>query len=566
MNIWEEIKSKLDIVDVIGEYVPVQPSGTNYRASSPFKKEKTPSLMISQQKQIWHDFSSGKGGDIFGFVMQMENITRAEALRKLASKAGVQLNTKEYVDKRSDEEKTLHEAGANALEWTADLYHTVLKKILKVRTHPVTQYCLERRLTPALIDQFKLGYAPKDNFLLKLLQNNNKDTALFEKIELLVTRNDKLKDKFADRLMIPIRNTEGKTVGFTGRVLPYDTTDRPKYLNSSQSEWFDKSRLWFGLDLARKNILIEKKVIVVEGNMDVIAAFGTGFNYTIASQGTSFTSTQLTLLARFSKTVLLAFDNDSAGILAAQKLFMTATPMGIVVEQIVIPTEYKDLDEYLGVHGDKTEIETEYYLDRWIGLNATRLTSSDSGEQKQAIQDICELMSAVDEITLEQYLKKTHSVTGISTATLSKLVKHKQTANAKNSQVTQLYQNKMADQGVQQSSLTTLKEDLLITWQKIAAIVLSDASLIATPTIESIFLVLKELDIFAELNLEDYLREHSEELRFIAEESSLNIDAAALKPLLQNLEKLIDSSMASLIADPDNLERYYKFKQLAQNS
>lgn len=565
MNIWEEIKSKLDIVDVISEYIPVSPSGTNYRASSPFKKEKTPSLMISQQKQIWHDFSSGRGGDIFGFIMQIENCTRSEALKKLATKAGVQLNIREQQDTRTEEEKTIQSSGFQALEWTAELYHTVLKKILRDREHPVTQYCITRKLTPELIDLFKIGYAPDNNFLLKLLQKNNRDTALFEKIELLVTRSRGLKDKFVDRIMIPIRSTEGKVVGFTGRVLPHDTSkDRPKYLNSSQSEWFDKSRIWFGLDTARRSVLLEKKVIVVEGNMDVIAAFGSGLTYTVASQGTSFTQNQLKILSRFTKNILLAFDNDTAGIAAAEKFYLTATPMGFNVSQIQIPEQYKDLDEYLTTLGTNPTLPVEYFMDSWIARNSSRLTTSDSGEQKKAVQDACSLLAVVDDITFEQYTKKIHAITGISSSTLAKLVKNARDSAPKNQALSDLYSNKIAEAGIVQSSLSTLKEDLLITWQKILTEYGKDA-LVNDQLLEALFNILKEFEVFTELNLEDYKSIHKGEIEFIREQLVASGDIVSAHMLLKNIEKMIDSRMSSLVTDNDNLERYYKLKQLLQN-
>jgi DNA primase len=561
MNIWEEVKSKLDIVDIIGEYIPVLTAGNGYRASSPFKKEKTPSLMISQQKQIWHDFSTGKGGDIFGFVMELENITRAEALRKLASKAGVKLTAQAPQTQQTVEQKTLHEAGLSAIEWTVELYHKVLLSVLKNREHPVTQYCIERRLTPKLIEQFKIGLAPTQNFLLNLLLKNKKDTALFETLELIVNRNDTLKDKFVDRLMIPITNTEGKYVGFTGRVLPYDkNVDRPKYLNSAQSEWFDKSKVWFGLSLARKAILIEKKAIVVEGNMDVIAAFGGGFEYTVASQGTSFTTSQLSLLARFTKKIWLAFDNDSAGILAAQKLFMTATPLGFVIEQIVIPTEFKDLDEYLGSLKTDETLETQHFIERWIILNTPRLTSPDSSEQKQAIQDACTLISVTDDITTEQYLAKINAITGISINTLLKQTK----LSASKLPIMGESNTEMDIALPSKSPVAIIKENLLIIWQKIAATTSLVKENKFSTVISVLYFLIKELEVVSQETEAEYTAEHSDELAMIIEETKLVYQDQSIKSLLHSAEKQLDSGISTLFSEPELMEQYYQLKQLLQ--
>ncbi len=154
------------------------------------------------------------------------------------------------------------------------------------------------------------------------------------------------KDKFLERLMIPIRDLEGLTVGFTGRIL-IESPNRPKYLNSPDSEWFKKSSLWFGLDIAKKAIIKHKKALIVEGNMDVIAAHQLGLPFAVASQGTSFTTFQIQILQRLTKTIWLAFDNDLAGIIAADKFFVLASKMGLQVWQVIIPKNFKDLDEYL---------------------------------------------------------------------------------------------------------------------------------------------------------------------------------------------------------------------------
>ena len=165
------------------------------------------------------------------------------------------------------------------------------------------------------------------------------------------------KDKFLERLIIPIRDLDGQTVGFTGRILT-ENPNRPKYLNSPDSDWFKKSNLWFGLDIAKKSIIKHKKVIIVEGNMDVLTAHKHNFPFTVASQGTSFTQTQIQILARLTKVIWLAFDNDTAGKVAAEKFFIIASKFGLQVWQVVIPENFKDLDEYLQFLSQKDEGKT----------------------------------------------------------------------------------------------------------------------------------------------------------------------------------------------------------------
>ena len=197
------------------------------------------------------------------------------------------------------------------------------------------------------------------------------------------------KDKFLERLMIPIRDLDGATVGFTGRILQ-ESPNRPKYLNSSDSQWFQKGSLWFGLDLAKRSIIKNKKALIVEGNMDVLAAHEAGFSFAIASQGTSFTLTQIQILQRLTKTVWLAFDNDLAGQIAAEKFFIMATKMGLQVWQVIIPSIFKDLDEFLHFKMKKEEIfqkpeETSNLNSKWANF-ANKETDSELKETKNSLE------------------------------------------------------------------------------------------------------------------------------------------------------------------------------------
>ena len=197
------------------------------------------------------------------------------------------------------------------------------------------------------------------------------------------------KDKFLERLMIPIRDLDGATVGFTGRILQ-ESPNRPKYLNSSDSQWFQKGSLWFGLDLAKRSIIKNKKALIVEGNMDVLAAHEAGFSFAIASQGTSFTLTQIQILQRLTKTVWLAFDNDLAGQIAAEKFFIMATKMGLQVWQVIIPSIFKDLDEFLHFKMKKEEIfqkpeETSNLNSKWANF-VNKETESELKETKNSLE------------------------------------------------------------------------------------------------------------------------------------------------------------------------------------
>jgi DNA primase len=439
-NPFIEIKERLNVVDIISEYIPVIPSGSNFKAKCPFHNDKTPSLIISPEKNIWHCFGCGAGGDVFKFVMEYENISKKEALQKLAKKAGVELqkiDKKELTLEAKQEQKKLiskYELGLKYLLWTADLYHQILLKILQDRQHPVSIYCLNRGLKINLIQDFKLGYAPSGSFLLNIAKKHNLNLDLLFEIGVLkekksgqtesVDLEQKIyADKFSDRLTIPVFDQFNKVVGFTARVLPGDKLERPKYLNSPENQWFKKSQLWYGYSLNQKNIRQQKKAIIVEGNMDVIACSKKGINLALASQGTSFTNTQLQKLKPLTKTVWLAFDNDNAGQIASEKFFIQATQLGIEVEKIIIPEIYKDLDEYLDSFDDKqdfeiTQLQIKPFLDYWLTKHQKELTSQDLKTQKEAILNFLQLLQNLDEIETEHYLNKISNLTQKSIATL----------------------------------------------------------------------------------------------------------------------------------------------------
>ncbi len=419
MSIWNDIKNRLRVEDVISEYTEIFPAGAYYKCVCPFHNEKTPSLMISPDRDIWHCFGCGAGGDIFQFVQDFENLTPKESLEKLAKKANVELKkdnkpvTAEQQAKLSELEK-----GYQVLNWSAQVYHKILLKLIQDREHPVTKYCLERGMSQEIIEKFTIGYAPKGHLMTDLANKHSMNLNLLESVGVLKKPNPKqFKDKFIDRLIIPIQDTSNKIVGFTARILPGDSGERPKYLNSSASLWFNKSALWFGLNLAKRSIYKNKKVIIVEGNMDVVAAFAHNLDYTIASQGTAVTTDQLENLAKITSNVLLAFDNDTAGKIAGEKFFKNATQYGLTIDKVKIPDQFKDLDEY--VFSDQfSSIETVPYLEYILDTYKLELTGGDSHSKKKTVEHILTLISSVDEITAELYINSLSKQTDINKDTL----------------------------------------------------------------------------------------------------------------------------------------------------
>lgn len=430
MSPWEEIRNKLNIVEVVEEFLPVKQVGNTFKIVCPFHNDKNPSLVLSPEKNLWHCFGCGAGGDLFDFIAQYQNISKKESLQYLAKKAGVDLKKyqKTAVGKNQSQEISKIDLGYKYLEWVAKVYHKILIKILPDRSNNVTQYCLERNLNLETIEIFKLGFAPTGNFLYKLALKHSLNIKLLSDLGLLKTdqKEGTISDKFKNRLIIPISDSSGKVCGFTARVVSENDTLRPKYLNSDQSEWFSKSKIWFGLNLNQKFIRQKNQVIIVEGNLDVITARQYGFKNLVASQGTAFSQQQIKLLKRLTTNLVLAFDNDQAGLIASRKLFLEATPSGFEVSKAIIPQQYKDIDEFLRntspkptLKEKKVVIEIIPFIDSEIQDQLDKLKSPDIKVLSQSLDHLLRLLSVTDKLTQEHYLEKISQISGKSLSALN---------------------------------------------------------------------------------------------------------------------------------------------------
>jgi len=308
MSVVDEIKERLDIVDVISEYVPLKKAGRNYKALCPFHSEKTPSFFVFPDTQTWHCFGAcSTGGDVFSFVMRYEHITFGEALRLLAKRAGVSLGPKTEAqiaeEKRKERLQSINAAAA------AYFHHLLLSS---PKGEEARAYLVKRGISQETIEGFQLGYSLDSwEALKKHLTGKGYRLADIHDAGLIVKREDGgYYDRFRGRLMIPIRDERGKTVGFGARALDDSI---PKYLNSPQTPLFDKSSLLYGLDMAKEAIRTKGLAVIVEGYMDVLTAHQNGFTNVVASMGTSLTEAQLKRLSRFSSRLALALDADAAG-------------------------------------------------------------------------------------------------------------------------------------------------------------------------------------------------------------------------------------------------------------
>ncbi|MBN1937823.1 MAG: DNA primase [Anaerolineae bacterium] len=308
MSAVDEIKARLDIADVISSYIPLKRAGRNYKGICPFHSEKTPSFIVFPETQSWHCFGAcGTGGDLFSFVMKYENLDFGEALKSLAQKAGVTLETPRQGDlKRQKHLEKLYDIHATA---AAYFHETLLKS---PHGQPGRDYSAQRGLNEETIQRFQLGFARDDWRALSnhLLERGYERQDLLE-CGLIIPREDGgFYDRFRGRFMIPIRDIRGQVIGFGGRVIG---PGEPKYLNSPQTPLFDKSHILFGIDLAKGAIRARNQVVIVEGYMDVLQAHQAGIGNVVASMGTALTEHQLNLLKRMTKNYILALDPDAAG-------------------------------------------------------------------------------------------------------------------------------------------------------------------------------------------------------------------------------------------------------------
>ena len=415
MNDFERVAERLTISEVAQEYTPIVKKGGRIVCICPFHNEKTPSMTLSDDKGLFYCFGCQASGNIFSFVAKMDNLSMKESLEKLALKSGIELTPfvgSGVVDEALRKEL---EEGFKILALVADLYNQILMKYISIGGNYVADYILSRKLTAKTILDFKIGYAPSNNYLLKFFKDKKLSIDVGLSIGVLI-RDDyntqeigSSRDKFKDRLMIPIIDSKGRVAGFTGRVFPNDTIEnRPKYLNSPESKFFTKSNILFGLNLSKQSINKLGKIIVVEGNMDVVACHQYSVTNVVATQGTAITETQIRALKKIDVQVIAAFDNDNAGIIAEKKLVKACITNDLDIFKLVLPSEYKDVDQFLSnvtaVDGYVSLVDSLIvpYIDYLIDSSTQKsnnnegILSTDIYKQKAAIKEIVSLLSPAD--------------------------------------------------------------------------------------------------------------------------------------------------------------------------
>ena len=358
----DEIRSRINIEDLASEYLELRRAGRNFKALSPWTNERTPSFIVSPEKQIWHDFSSGKGGDIFGFIMEVEGMTFREALEFLARKAGVELQQFDSARSKqiAEKKKRLYEI----LNTSANIFQNAL-----TRNEEAKNYVFKKRkLSQEIVREFRIGYAPNTSrgvvdFLLKkgFSQKDIEDAGMTNRFG---------GDIFRDRMVIALQDSTGAPVGFTGRILR-EVENAPKYLNTPQTLLYDKSSNVFGLPQAKNEIRKAGFAVVVEGNMDVISSHQAGVKNVVATAGTAMTVRHLKTISRFSNDIRLCFDADDAGVNATERAIALSQEAGVELSIISLDQsggEAKDPDELIQIDVElwRKSIENPQPAVEWV--------------------------------------------------------------------------------------------------------------------------------------------------------------------------------------------------------
>ena len=434
MGVIDEIKGRLDIVDIVSDYATLQKSGRNFKAICPFHTEKTPSFFVFPERGTWHCFGScGTGGDIFSFIMKQEGIDFGAALRILAERAGVTLVSKQeerYVDKETERLYLINAAAAQ-------YFHHLL---LNAKAAEIARrYLSERGISKEIIDIFELGFSPNSwDALCQHLKSRGYESDTMVSAGLSIAKEGGgFRDLFRNRLMIPIRNEDGKVVGFGARALDNTT---PKYLNSPQTAIFNKSSLLYGLDRAKEAIREQGLAIIVEGYMDVLTAHQHSMANVVAPMGTSLTHKHMEIIKRLTRNLALALDADAAGEQATLRGLEVArqafservdrrekrwlegdSKMEGKVKVIFMP-QGKDPDEVIRESTEEWQrmvSEASTVMDYFFNAVISKLDmSSASGKLEAKNQLLLFILETADEAEKDIYLKRLSELTGIDEKTL----------------------------------------------------------------------------------------------------------------------------------------------------
>lgn len=420
----DEIKQKLDIVDVVGQYVSLKKSGKNYKGLCPFHSEKTPSFMVNQELQIYKCFGCNEGGDIFSFIEKIEGYDFRQALEILAEKAGVKLTTKpEDANSDNGRKKVLYEIN----EISKRFYQVLLLKH-ELGKNALEYLTVKRKLSMETIRKFELGYAPNawgtlNSFLL------HKGFTEKDLLKSGIVSPDKFErhnnDKFRNRVIFPLTGIDGNVLGFGGRSID---GREPKYLNTQDTTIYHKEHFLYGLDKTRMEIK-NQGAVVVEGYMDAISAYQCGIKNVVAICGTALTIPHLKIISRYSKDLTLCFDSDRAGVSATLRAIEMSSDLGLNIKVVILPNDVKDIDELASKKPDSVIDYVKNAVPSYDFVIKTSLETNDStspfGKRKIA-EEVCGyLIREKSPVVTEYYIKVLAEKLQVDQTSIAKMLEGK---------------------------------------------------------------------------------------------------------------------------------------------
>src|SRR5271169_5418712 len=441
------LKQQADIVRVVGEYVTLRKAGAqNFIGLCPFHQEKTPSMSVHASRQFFHCFGCGASGDVFSFVQKIENITFPEAVRLIAEKLKIPMPKMSFSSPEEERQAGMRVGLIEIHERACKFFQEQLRKPEAAHAR---EYLASRGITPAIVAEFRMGYAPESGFLLRdALRGQHNDELLRESG--LFSWKDKgdenadqkaaLYSKFRNRVMFPITNETGKVIAFTGRTLATDEKSGPKYLNSPETPIYSKSRVLFNLDKAKDAVRKLEYAILVEGQMDCISVYTAGFRNVIASSGTAFTELQARLLARFSKNLVVNFDPDTAGAAAAERSLALLVSEDFQIKVLTLEAGF-DPDLYIRRKGVAAYTDalghSQKYFDYLIGRARTlHPVRTPEGKVKALNYLLPHIQRVPSRIVRDDLANEISHRLGIESSVLRQELRHAATARAASRVVT----------------------------------------------------------------------------------------------------------------------------------
>ncbi len=399
-EIMDEIRQKADIVEIVKEYVNLEPHGKNYFGICPFHDDHTPSMSVSRERQMFNCFTCHTAGNVFKFVSEIENISYLDAVIKVGEKVGVHAN----IDSSQYKVQEKHEKEFSIMRLAQNFFVNYLNT---EKGEKAREYLSERGLNEEMRKTFDIGLAGTQNSLHDFFQKKKiSDSELFS-LGLVNEYGLEYKDVFIDRIIFPIHDAEGNTVGFTGRV--YEGEKGPKYLNSKETEIFTKGKVLFNYHRAKEAARKTKKLILVEGNMDAIRMYASGIENTVALMGTALTSDQISLMKRLRVPVVLMFDNDNAGEMATMTNGTILENAGVELEVVRLSGE-KDPDEYILKNGVEAMQENINHAISFLDFKLLHLKQNknlkDTKELSEYVMNVLESLKGSDAITIDITLNK----------------------------------------------------------------------------------------------------------------------------------------------------------------